>query len=220
MAHLKRHRILRLIFTLILILTQLKTHPSSATGSTHISNPSPPSPPPPHSSPSPHKNQLAHSPLTPQHTSPSSSAKTQLLPLLIIHLLLLPLHLLHPHHYRQLSALHLASLPTHAHHNQLNYTSYVCAVTKPSSLSVHGYCTFNSHILRLKLLLLPSTPPSSPPHLSIPPPPLPLTTFRSNANAATAIARLSLLTATPNFNYTFSTLKTIEPTNSTTTTTS
>nr|CUU98160.1 hypothetical transcript [Hymenolepis microstoma] len=66
MAHLKRHHILRLIPTLILILTQLTSHLSSATGCiptphthhynqllhnhAHISTPTTPPPPPPHSS--------------------------------------------------------------------------------------------------------------------------------------------------------------------------
>nr|CDS28502.1 hypothetical transcript [Hymenolepis microstoma]CDS28509.1 hypothetical transcript [Hymenolepis microstoma] len=70
--------------------------------------------------------------------------------------------------------------------------------------------------------LLPFPPPSSPPHPSTPPTLL-LTTFCANADAdcaASAIARSSLVTATPNFNYPPSTLKTVRPTNTTTITTS
>nr|CUU99949.1 hypothetical transcript [Hymenolepis microstoma] len=69
---------------------------------------------------------------------------------------------------------------------------------------------------------IPSPPPSSPPHPPTPPPPLPLPHSRTDADADganTAMARSSLLTANPILNYTTSTLRTIEPTNTSTTTT-
>nr|CDS28870.2 hypothetical protein HmN_000837000 [Hymenolepis microstoma] len=63
---------------------------------------------------------------------------------------------------------------------------------------------------------LPSPPPYSPAHAPTPPPPLLLLPSRTDADtdgAATAMARSSILTTTPNFNYTTSTLKTIKPSN-------
>nr|CDS31482.2 hypothetical transcript [Hymenolepis microstoma] len=68
---------------------------------------------------------------------------------------------------------------------------------------------------------IPSPPPSSPSHPPTPPPPLPLPHSLTDADADgadTAMAHSSLLTTTSNLNYTTFTLKTIEPTNNSTTT--